>query len=178
MQLTDAEKLMLAMVAEMHQAAGIRNGINAKLIQEALWSGNDWAIGWDVQLPWSDKPPTPAYVKHVVDVLDMWTFIEEGFAALPAVEVQRVLDETKSTLAPTFPGFDGNNEPDEYSAARILIDKLGKFSRFAGRNLNSHHDTVAGSNRRLAVFEPIRAGLGNRHPVRMTADEIIEVVNS
>ncbi|MGF6710343.1 uncharacterized protein YfbU (UPF0304 family) [Luteibacter sp. W1I16] len=178
MELTDAEKLMLAMVAEMHQAAGIKNGINAKLIHDALWSGNEWAIRWDVQLPWSSDQENPPYVDHVVDVLDMWSFIEEGFAALPAADVQRVLDETESTLAPTLPGFDGNNETDEYSAARFLIDTMGRFSRFAGRDLNSHHDTIARSNRRLAVFDPIRVSLGNRHPVRVTADEIIEVVNA
>lgn len=169
---------MLAMVTEMHQAAGIKNGINAKLISEAIWSDNTWAIEWDVQMPWSGTSPTPQHVKHVVDVLDMWSFIEEGFAALPAADAQRVLDETGYNRGPVFVGFDGNNEADEYSAARFLIDKMGRFGRFAGRDLNSHHETVAGSNRRLVVFEPIRARLGTRRPVLMTADEIIEVVNT
>ncbi|HEY4146601.1 YfbU family protein [Pinirhizobacter sp.] len=178
MQFTNAEKLMLVMIAEMHQASSIKNGINSKLVQDALWSNNDWAIGWDVQLPWLQRDANPPYVNHVVDVLDMWTFIESGYRALSPDDVKRVDVETGYQGGPKFSGFDGNNESEEYSAARFLIEEMGRFSSFVGRDLNSHSPTIDHSRRRLAVFKSIRDGLGDRNPVRMNADEIIEVVST
>lgn len=178
MQLTNAEKLMLAMVAEIHQAAGIKNGIDSKLIQDALWSNNDWAIGWDVQLPWPQRDANPPHVNHVVDVLDMWNFIESSYSALAVSEVQRVDAETGYKGGPKFPGFDGNNESEEYSAAQFLIKNMGRFSNFATHYLNSHGPTIDRSKRMLAIFKPVRDSFASRHPIQMTADEIVAVVTA
>lgn len=34
---------------------------------------------------------------------------------------------------PIVPGFDGNNEGDEYSAAQFLVDEMGRFGSYKGR---------------------------------------------
>ncbi|MFG6083671.1 YfbU family protein [Paracoccus litorisediminis] len=43
---------------------------------------------------------------------------------------------------PQFAGFDGNNETLHMSAARFMVEKLGRFDRFAGRDFNSHYTAV------------------------------------
>jgi len=42
MQLSDAERLMLAMLCEIHEASATKDGINSSLVKKALCSGNDW----------------------------------------------------------------------------------------------------------------------------------------
>jgi hypothetical protein len=178
MQFTNEQKVIVAMLAEVHQALKIRNGMNADLISKAIWTDNTWAIPWDIQLAWDNLPEDPAYVKHVGDVLDMWSFIEEGYEALSAADKQRFANETRYKGAPKFPGFDGNNESDHYSAARFMIEELDRYGRFAGRDLNSHHATVDRSERMLEMFRPMRVASARRHPIQLTVDEIISLVNA
>lgn len=178
MQLSNAERLMLAMLCEIHEASGVRNGINSALVRKALESGNDWAIPADVQLPWRDESGNPPHVTHVLDILDMWSTIEDSYAALRPDETTRYASETGHTYDPQFPGFHEHSEFDEHSAARFLIDHMGRFSIFAGRGLISHHPTIARSRRMLASFVPIRATLGSRNPALMTVDELIAVIKA
>jgi uncharacterized protein YfbU (UPF0304 family) len=178
MQLSNAERLMLAMLCEIHEASRVRNGINSALIRKALESGNDWAIPTEVNLPWRDEPATPPHVTHVLDILDMWSTIEDSYAALTADETARYASETGHTYDPQFPGFHEHSEFDEHTAAQFLIDHMGRFSTFAGRSLVSDQPTIARGRRMLAAFVPIRATLGNRNPVLMTADEIIAVIKA
>lgn len=178
MQLSNAERLMLAMLCEMHEASAVTNGINSTLVRKALESGNEWAIPADTQLPWSDGASNPPHVTHVLDVLDMWSSIEDSYAALTSGETARYAADTGHTYDPQFPGFHEHSEADEHSAARFLINEMGRFSKYAGHNLRSHQPTIARSRRMLAVFLPIRATLGSRSPVLMTADEVIAVIKA
>lgn len=178
MQFTDEQKLIAAMLAEVHQKLGIEDGVNSKLVSEAIWSGNEWAIKWDVQLGWTGEEGNPPYVKHVLDVLDMWKFIEDGYADLDGNGKKLFAEGTGSSHAPRFAGFDGNNEADEYSAAKFMINKMGRFQSFAGRDLNSHSPSVERNERRLAVFAPIYKQLSYRNPCRLTVEELIAIVNA
>jgi uncharacterized protein YfbU (UPF0304 family) len=58
-----------------------------------------------------------------------------------------------------FRGFDGNNEATHLSIAHFFVDKMERFSRFKGRDLNSHMPTIAGYRRMLVVFERMRQSL-------------------
>ena len=178
MQLTDAERLSLTMLAEIHEAIGIKNGINARLVKDAIWGGNEWAIYWDVPLPWTQQAGNPAHVEHVADVFDMYSFLEAGYGALSPQSKAAVDQATGRQGGPKFPGFDGNNETDEYSAGKFLIDEMGRFGSYKGRAMNSHHPTVDRSNRMLAVFKPIRDSMAMRHPIVMTDQEIIAVMTA
>ncbi len=44
---------------------------------------------------------------------------------------------------------------DALGIARFLVDELDRFSRFKGRDFNSHTETVPLSERMLRVFEPM-----------------------
>jgi len=63
---------------------------------------------------------------------------------------------------PKFYGFDGNNEGEYMSIARFLVEKMGRFESFKGRNFNSHVPLVDRYRVMIAAFEPIRVGLVGR----------------
>ena len=58
-----------------------------------------------------------------------------------------------------FRGFDGNNEGEHLSIALFLIEEMNRFSKFKGRELNSHSPTLERYRRMLAIFLPMRATL-------------------
>lgn len=175
MKFTNEQKLIAAMLAEIHQKLGISDGVRSSLVSKALWSGNEWAITWEhgYLLEQTENPP---HVKHVVAVMEMWTLIEHAYAKLTTEERQRFSKEAYPYGEPTFPGFDGNEEGEYLSAARFLIDELRRFSNFAGRgDLNSHHPTIDASERMLSAFSPIRKTLGIGQKRSLTVDDLIEV---
>jgi len=147
-------------------------------VQKVIYGGHYWALGWEMPGIFHGHADKQARVRFVVDVLDMWEFLEESFEALN--------DEEKAWLAKeadpfgthvTFRGFDGNNEAEYLGVARFLIEDLKRFSRFrkGHRDLNSHHQTIETYGQMLRVFEPIRATLIGRH---MNASEVAAVLNA
>lgn len=178
MKFTPEQALMVTLLAEIHQALRIKEGINSDLISHAIWSGNTWAIDWDAQYPGSDEEhqPDPPYVTHVVDVLDMYDLLSQSYQALNDTNKKKY-DTAVKFGAPDFPGFDGNNESEYLSAMRMLVDHLGRFQSYKGRILNSHHPTVERSINMLRVFLPIRNKLRGRNPMVLTVDELIEVMS-
>jgi hypothetical protein len=43
MNLTNPEKLVLVMLAEIHEALKIKNGVDTKLLKNAIYRDNTWA---------------------------------------------------------------------------------------------------------------------------------------
>ncbi|SHL63318.1 YfbU family protein [Rhodanobacter sp. OK091] len=178
MQFTNEQKLIAAMLAEVHQTLKIRDGVNSELVAKALFSGNEWAIEWEHGFL-LDQNESPPHVKHVVDVLDMWSFIESAYGALKDADKKRFADGANFNGKPSFPGFDGNNEAEYLSAARFMIEEMRRFGSFKGRaDLNSHHPTLDTSKRMLEVFLPIRASLGVAGRPLMSADDLIAVFHA
>jgi len=99
-------------------------------------------------------------VREVVDVLDMWSFLESSYGKLSKADKARVAKEADPFgVHVEFRGFDGNNETAYTSIARFLVDKMDRFSEFKGRDLNSHMPTLATYGRMLEVFLPLRETL-------------------
>jgi hypothetical protein len=105
-----------------------------------------------------------ASLREIVDNGDV-RIIEEGFAKLSDPDKQRLKIEAE---------FDGNHEK-HYGIARYLVDVMKRFTYFAGRDLNSHHESVPGYLRMYSVFEPIRAKLSDRS---LNVDELIEILKA
>jgi len=59
--------------------------------------------------------------------------------------------------------------------ARFLIEKLGRFSTFKGRDLNSRFAMEATYRRMLRIFEPMRAALIGRS---LNAAQIAEILQT
>jgi uncharacterized protein YfbU (UPF0304 family) len=145
----------------------------AELISEALYSGHFWYFDQrDYRWLMHDDIDDPRSLSFVIDVLDMWQFIEPAYAKLPALEKKRV-DEEAAHPDPRFIGFDGNGETEHMSIARFLVEKLGDFSWFKGRDFNSHTPMVLVYERMSAKFELIRPKLIGRE---LNADELIEIL--
>ena len=177
MKLTNPEKLILLMLAELHDKVGVKDGTDTKLLTRAIYSDNTWALDWEMPgIVGDNLEPNPPEVTDVVNFLDMWLFIEEAYEKFDAPSREKV----KTGAAPfgehvTFTGFDGNNESRHMSIALFLVEDMGRFTRFKKRDLNSHHPSIEGLRRMLDVFENIRPTLVNR---RLHADEVIQLLNA
>lgn len=174
--LSDGEKLVAVMLSELIQKLGVKVDTNVDLVQKVIYGGHYWALGWEMQGIFHGHTDKPSRVSFVVDVLDMWSFLEqayEGFGDDDKAWLAREADPFGTHV--TFTGFDGNNEGEYMSIARFLVDDLQRFSRFRQRDLNSHHPTLETYTRMLRAFVPIRQTLIGR---RMNASEMATVLNT
>jgi len=177
MQLTDGEKLILIMLSEIHEKLAIPNGIDPKFVRDAIYSGNAWGLKWKYAGIF-DSAESPDDVRHdVVNILDMWSFMESSYKDLSNADKTRIENEAHPFGDARFSGFDGNNESEYISVARFLIDHLDRFTDFKGRDLNSHMPSIDRYSRMFLVFEPIHKSLGLSGK-KLGATEIIEILKA
>lgn len=172
MELTPSEKLILLMLCDIHANLKIKNAeVDPTFVLEAISSGNVWGL--------SDKfkgmSETPSHVvQEVRDFLKVAYQLERDFADLNAQDQQRVLEEADASADATrFRGFDGNTEVDHLSAARFMVNQLGNYHAFKGRDLNSHAPMVRAYRRMHEAFQATALDEGT-----MTADHIIAVLKA
>lgn len=174
-QLDKPQRLMVWLLTEILKTQkGYESRDDISLIQEAIYGGHLWALDWELTGLMHSHTDKPEAVRFVVDVLDMWTFIERAFDALSDADKAKLEKEVPYTgKEPKFIGFDGNNETEHMGIASFLIQQMGRFTNFKSRDLNSHMPKVQRYAQMYQVFEPIRAKLVGRE---MTVEEIIEVL--
>jgi uncharacterized protein len=177
-QLSDGEKLIAMMLASTMANLKIKDGVDYGLVEKAIFGGHYWALGWEMPGIFHGHADKQSRVRFVVDVLDMWTFIEEAHEGLSEIEKAQ-LEEIADTYGRNvvFPGFDGNNESEQLGISRFLIHDMARFSRFASRvgDLNSHFPAIDRYGHMLRIFEPIRATLIGR---TMTIEELAKVLTA
>jgi len=163
MNITDGEKLILLMLSELYERLNIEGEINPEFIKSAIFSHNLWGIPWKYSgIPFENQD-TPPIVKDVLDILDMWSFIERAYQKL-SKDDQKKLEEDAHPFGkdPKFTGFDGNNESEHMNIASFLVNDLERFQEFKGRSLNAHMPTLDTYHRMISEFEKIRNTLGYR----------------
>lgn len=106
-----------------------------------IYGGHYWAPAWEMNGLFHNHADRPADVSLVVDVLDMWDFIEGRAEKLSPEEAEK-LKAANHGFLPKFVGFDGNNEAT-----------LMSISRFKGRDFNSHAPTAARYRRMAEAFQ-------------------------
>ncbi len=160
MKITDGEKLILLMLSELYGQREVEGEIDPEFIKSAIFSENLWGIPWKYSGIPFESQESPPLVKEVVDILDMWSFIEYAYEKL-SEEEKRKLEKGAEPFGknPRFSGFDGNNETEHMSIARFLINDLDRFQEFKDRSLNAHMPTLDTHHRMLSVFEGIRSTL-------------------
>lgn len=176
--LSDGEKLITLMLADLIRGLGVQTDTDVELLQKVIYGGHYWALGWEMPGIFHDHSDKQSRVRFVVDVLDMWSFIEEAFDPLDKAGKDRLAAEVAPSVATvTFSGFDGNNESEYLGIARFLVNDLERFSRFRERHdqLNSHYPTVESYAKMLRIFEPMRRSLVGR---RMNSAELAAVLNA
>ena len=158
---SDGEKMLMLMMGDIFKALKIKGAnSNPEFLAEVIYGGHYWAPKWDMQGVFHDHVDDPQDLKHVVDVLDMWSFIEEAYEQLSSPQKETLKQEIGiSANEVKFDGFDGNHETNQMSIAKFLIEKMGRFSRFKTRNMNSHQPTHIRYSRMLDTFDPMRSSL-------------------
>ena len=173
-EFSDGEKLLMLMMQDIYKHLKIKDGVDADFVSEVIYGGHYWAPKWDMQGLFHDYEDNPRDVSFVVDVLDMWSFVEEAYEKLSAEDKDYIKEEVGPLGENVqFFGFDGNNETSYMSIARFLIEKMNRFTRFKGRGLNSHCLTKGRYKQMLIEFEPMRAGLVGRG---LSANQIVQIM--
>lgn len=177
MKLSNPEKLILLMLGEIYDKLGLSD-IDTKLLRSAIHSENTWALDWEMPgIVGGDNEPTPPLVQDVVNYLDMWSFLEEAYGTFDPPTREHVARKAESFgRYVRFPGFDGNNESKALSIARILVNDMGRFSRFKGRDLNSHAPIMPSYVRMLKVFSTIRPSLSSTRS--LSPEQVIAVLQA
>ncbi len=176
MKLSDGEKLMLIMLSEIYEKLQLDGEIDPKFIKSAIFSENTWGINWKYSgIPFQGND-TPEIVKEVVNILDMWSFIEDSYKKL-SEDDKFLVDKEAEPFGkdPKFRGFDGNNETSQMGIAIFLIDDLDRFQKYKGRGLNSHMPSIDTYRRMYTVFEPMRSKLmGNLLDAKQLVQILLE----
>ncbi len=172
---TPVETLHTHILCEILKAVKPKSEADPDFIRAALYDGQAWAIRWESPGLVDAHASTQQTVRDVADTLQMWEAIEEAYEHLGAKDRDLVAEQADSFgKDPRFPGYDANNETEHFGVARFMIAEMGRFSRFAGRDLNSHWPSVETYRRMLAVFQRLRQKQAGR---RLTAAELVELLN-
>jgi uncharacterized protein len=148
-------------VGDLYKQLKLKDGEgDPEFLAKVIYGGHYWAPKWEMPRAFHDHVDHPRDVKHVVDVLDMWSFIEEAYAKF-TVEQREQIAEDVGPLGShvAFHGFDGNHESSQLGIALFLIEEMERFQRFKGRALNSHHPTYERYLGMVDLFEVMRAKL-------------------
>jgi len=163
MKFTDGEKLIILMLSEMYEKLGINGEIDPEFIKSAIFNDQLWGLRWKYSgIPFEDVKD-PEIVKEVVDILDMWSFIEHSYQNLSGEDKSKLeKDAAPFGKDPKFQGFDGNNETEYMGTAMFIVNDLDRFEEFKSRSFNSHCPSLGSHRRMLSAFEPIRKKLASR----------------
>jgi uncharacterized protein YfbU (UPF0304 family) len=175
--LTEGEKLVLLTLKDISHHLQVKNAdLNIDFVSDVIFGGHEWALGWELPGVFHGHQDNPKDVSFAMSVLEMWDHMERGYEALSAED--KALVATKA--APLgddvqFPGFDGNGEAEYIGIARFLVEKMERFSRFKGRNFNSHTPTLDAYGRMLARFGGMKKSLIGGE---LSAQEIAELLKA
>ncbi|MFZ5517974.1 MAG: YfbU family protein [Candidatus Zhuqueibacterota bacterium] len=162
MKLSDGEKLIILMLSELYENLGVEGEIDPDFIKSAIFNDQLWGIKWKYSGIPFEQTEDPSIVKEVVDILDMWSFIEHAYSKLNDEQKAKLeVDAEPFRKDPKFNGFDGNNEAEYMGTAMFLVNELDRFQEFKGRSFNSHCPSIETHRRMLDAFRPIRNNLVN-----------------
>ncbi len=176
-EFSDGEKMIVLMLCDLMEHLKVKGDTSTKFLKSVIFGGHYWALKWDLTGVFHGHVDKPEVVTDVVNILDMWSFIEFGYAKLSKKEKDRIEKEAPPFgKYVSFRGFDGNYESEYMSVARFLIDDMDRFTHFKGRDLNSHAPTIDSARRMYRLFEPMRTGLGGGN--ELGADQIIKLMRA
>lgn len=176
-ELRDGDRLLFYMLRDIHKAVVKGRGeLDPDFVSDAISGGHYWALAWEYSGIFHKHEDAKRSLNDVVDVLDMWSFMEEAYEKLSDADKAYIeLESGPLGKNVKFVGFDGNNESEHLGIARLLIEKMGRFQRFKDRSLNSHHPTLRAYREMVKIFEPMRATLIGHG---LNAKQIVELIKA
>lgn len=150
MKLSDGEKLIAIMLADLLEANGINGEVDPAFVKEAITGGDLWALKWEYPGLFHGEEPSDAIVSETADLLSMCSVIEFSISQLDPTD----LAEIPANERTVFVGFDGNHD-DHFGVANMMIEHMGRWSEFHGRNLNSHGTVLTKYRRMKMAYEAV-----------------------
>jgi uncharacterized protein YfbU (UPF0304 family) len=173
---SDGEHLILMMLCELQKGLKVHGELDPKFIKEAIHGGHYWALNWTYTGLFHGYRDSNKAVSEVVDILDMWSFLEEGYEALSTEDKKTIEEKTEGIYKNVrFVGFDGNNETEHLGIARFLVEEMERFESFKGRDFNSHSPSLNRYHKMLSVFSKTRHTLIGRG---LSVNQIVEILNA
>jgi uncharacterized protein len=173
-RLSDGEKLLLMMLTGLYKHLKVKGDIDPEFVEAAIHGGHLWGLEWQYPGIFHGHDDSNRTLRETLEVLDMWSFLENGYARLSQEEKAHIEKEVGPLgKSVEFRGFDGNNEAEYMGIAYFLVNKLERFSLFKGRDLNAHSPTIDAYHRMLSVFVPMRSKLTGGE---LNASQIIEIL--
>ena len=177
LKFSDGEKLITFMLCELFKLLKIDSEIDPSFVEDALRGGHYWGLEWKYPGIFDVQADSMETVREVLDVLDMWLYLEQSYANLSEKDRARVKEKAKPLGGDVvFPGFDGNKEIEHWVIAEFLIDKLDRFIEFGDRDLNSHMPSIDGYRRMVQAFKAMKPNLWGINS--LSTDHIIEILNA
>lgn len=174
MQMSNAEKLMATLLAEIHQSMGIQGQVDAGLVAKAVTSNNTWALTLELSGPLGLAPePLPPEVERVQDILAMWQQIEAAGARFSDGDRAQLRDARVPHADLRFPGFDPLTESRHLGIARFLVEELQSFD-FPGRELKAERPMLDAYASMLDEFRAIQRKLGDRP---LNVGEVVRILS-
>ena len=176
-QISDGEKLILMILRDLIDPHHEDGKTDTDFIAKAIYSGHHWGIKWRLPGLFPESVDHRQILPEVLKILEMWFFLESGYARLLEEEKSRV--RVESGLGDSdvvFRGFDGNNEGKHIDIALFLVNHLDRYESFKGRDLNAHMPTIDGHRRMRAVFEPMIRTLA--HGNELSSSQIIDLLKA
>lgn len=174
--LSPGQSFIVCMLCEIYKHLKIKGDMDPELISSAILSGQLWSLEWEYEGVFQDYVASRSKVSEVVDILDMFSFIESSYGKLSPEDQQYVKEQNEyAGIWLVFDGFDGNNESDYYGIANFLIKDMGRFSEFKSRRLNSHRPVLVRYRKMLSVFDSIRHRLTG---AMLSKEQIVEVITA
>lgn len=157
--ISDGERLLLVMMNDLYRRLEIEEPeIDPEVVNEMLFRGHNWAFKWKYPGIFHGHTDTPEDLRFTLDVMEMWDALERGYERLSKKDKAALVEEAGADGERLrFFGFDGNKESSLLSIAIFLVKDMDRFSRFAGRDLNSHMPTLSIHTRMLNAYRPIRS---------------------
>jgi uncharacterized protein YfbU (UPF0304 family) len=170
---SDGEKLIMLILADLLKKMKVEGDTDIDLVREIIFGGHYWAAEFEMQGIFHGHVDKRETLSYVLDVLGMWDMIELAYERLAKADKAKV-DKAAHGHPPKFIGFDGNNESEQLGIARFLIEKMGRFVRFKGRDLNSHSRTELFYRPMLRTYLEMRPTLVGADA--LGASQIIEIL--
>lgn len=145
MQMSDGERLIVVMLAEVMEALKLDQELDPALVKTLVINNDGWALRRKYSGIFDSEAPSSEVVSETTNILWMWAIIEHSIAKLTGSEAK----EAEDWHWTEWNGFDGNND-DHYGVARTMIEDLGEFKDSRkGVNLNSHSQASLPRYRRM-----------------------------
>ena len=160
MKLSDGEKLIAMMLADIMEANEIRGEFEPSFIKEAIASGHVWALKRKYSGIFHDYEPDPAVVEETGDILNLCRILENSIKNLDPRDQGEIPEVDRQVWI----GFDANHD-DHYGVARMQIEEMGLWIEFKDRPLNSHHEVLERYRNMRSRYE----AEGARYPLPLSS---------